>query len=467
MHGHVAPWYLKPKQASVLHFLRQTDDPFFEASRRFGKTNTVLAYVIEESIRRENIITRWCEPWKNQCREIVMTEMDQIQSQIPVRYRFKWHGTDSYYHCPWNGSRIYLRGMNDDRGESARGPKAHIIVADELGSWREPIYAINEVLLPQLLTTRGKLIKCGTPPRLLIHQFYTMKKKAMVAGKYIQRLVHDQELVEWDQIEKIVAEMGGWDSPAVRREMLCEEMPDPKFSIIPEWKDEFIQAVPQDEFFPFYFKYDGIDTGVRDLTVILLAYYDFRLAKLVVIDEIVMNGPQMTTEKLAEANRAKEAEHWGIKWETFQKEGKTRWRAIAPHHTKIRRVSDIDLLFINDMSSLHGLYYEATDKGELEEMVNQVRIWTGAGRILVHPRCEILIDSMRYGVWNEKRKEWERDERLGHFDAIAALMYLLRNVDHRTNPIPMDYGKPAEQWFFSKEPDQKRDKLKQMFNVKR
>lgn len=465
--GNLRDWYLKPKQKAVLEFLRRTEDPFFEASRRYGKTTTVLAYCIEECLQRNGIIVRWCEPWKNQCREIVSTEFIQILAKLPINSRFVWHQTDSYYEYPKTGSRIYLRGVNEDRGESARGTKAHIVVADELGTWREPEYVLTEVLKPQLLTTSGKLILTGTPPRNMIHAFYKLKDQAKLNKRYIQRLIHDQELVSWEKVEKFVSEMGGWESQAVRRELLCEKVIDSNFAIIPEWDDRYIVDTPTDEFFPYYLKYDSLDIAVRDLTVLLLGYYDFKRAKLVIMDEVVMNGASMTTEKLANAGRSKEAQYFGVKWETFTKDGALRYRMIAPANFKIRRVSDIDLLLVNDLSTLHGLYFEPTDKGYLEEMVNEVRLWVGGGKVEVNPRCTTLIDSLRYGLWDEDRKQWERSEHLGHFDALAALMYMIRNVDSRTNPIPLHHGKPTEDYYFTQEERSKtRDKFKKMLNVK-
>jgi hypothetical protein len=475
--GNVRDWYLKPKQKSALLTIRDMEDPFFEASRRQGKTTTGLGYIVEESILKPGFVTRWCEPWKNQCREIVMTEMDKLQSRIPKRYRFRWNTTDSFYRCDWNDSRIYLRGVNEDRGESARGTAAHIVVCDELGSWREPTYVINEVLLPQILTTRGKLLKLGTPPKNLAHAYYKLKERAQADGNFVQRTIKDQELVEADQVEKLVRAMGGWDSPAVRRELLCEKVVDPNSAIVPEWDDRMIEALPPDEFFAFYLKYDAVDTGVRDNTVCLLAYYDFMKAKLVVLDEIVLTGPEMTTERLAERMRALEATYWKVKWEEFEKEGRKRWRMIAPAHLRLKRVSDIDLRLINDMTTLHGMFIEKTDKGYLEEMVNQMRIFVGQDRLRVHPRCTNLIDCLRYGLWREDRKDWERPEPgvwedqvelsefLGHFDALAALMYLIRNLDTKTNPVPFEYGKPEDDFFYEQNRENRRGKLQKMFNV--
>lgn len=467
--GVVAHWYCKPKQKSVVDFLRVTEDPFFEGARRFGKTTSVLAYVTEESIKNP-IITRWCEPWKNQCREIVMPEMDQIQKNIPARYRFEWKQTDSYYECRWTGSQIKLRGVNEDRGESARGPKAHIIVCDELGSWRYPTYVIGEVLSPQLITTKGKLIFMGTPPKNGAHVYYVMKDQSKAKKAFIQREVHDQEIVEWKEIEKAVARAGGWESAAVQREYLCKKVADPNFQLVPEWDDKYAQDIAPDEYYRFYHKYEGLDIGVRHQSVNLLGYYDFKRAAVVITDEIVKQGKEMTTAAMAHDTRVVEILRYGVRWEEVLPDTVNptkRWKMTPPNKDfKLRRISDIDLLFINDMTQTEGMYFEATDKGHLDEMTNQLRIWTKAGRVLVNPRCATLIDCLRYGIWDEERKEWESTETLGHFDALAALMYLVRNIDAKTNPIPPEYGLPKEDYFFKEEPGTAReDKLKKIFNV--
>jgi hypothetical protein len=468
--GNLTGWYLKPKQQGVLDFIEAVEDPFVEASRRYGKTTTVLGYCIQECIKRPGIIVRWCEPWQKQCREIVMTEMDQIQKDIPEEDRFRWKTTDSVY-CHPNGSKIYLRGVNDDRGESARGPKAHIVVCDELGSWRYPDYTVSEVLGPQLLTTKGKLIFMGTPPKNLVHYFYSLKKKAILKGRHILRTVKDQELVEWEEIEKAVERAGGWDSPAVKREYLCEEVVDTNFAIIPEWDDRYIQDVAPDDFFPFYLKYEALDIGVRHLTFNITAYYDFRRAKLVILDEFVINGPKMTTEKVAEGIREREERHFGVKFEEVTlNDGRRRWKAETPPGFKVRRISDVDLLLVQDLSKLHALYYDPTDKGELDEMTNETRIWVGAGKILVHPRCEKLIQTLKYGMWDEDRKDWEESEELGHCDGIAALNYLVRNIDQRTNPIPSDFQRPSDDYFHPEGQGQKEkrnENFKKMFNVRK
>ena len=73
-------------------------------------------------------------------------------------------------------------------------------------------------------------------------------------------------------------------------------------------------------------------------------------------------------------------------------------------------------------------------------MVNNLRVWFANGRIEIDDSCTLLIDSLKYGLWNEKRTEFASSKVLGHYDAVAALMYLVRNIDESTNPIPIKVG---------------------------
>lgn len=70
------------------------------------------------------------------------------------------------------------------------------------------------------------------------------------------------------------------------------------------------------------------------------------------------------------------------------------------------------------------------------------------------------------------KTEWqdsvEQSEFLGHFDALAALMYLIRNLDMHTNPIPNDFNKSEDNHFFDDiDREARKNKLRKMFNVGR
>ena len=102
-----------------------------------------------------------------------------------------------------------------------------------------------------------------------------------------------------------------------------------------------------------------------------------------------------------------------------------------------RPADNNDRIVLNDIGSLHGLYFFPTKKADsLEAMVNEVRLFISAGKLKVSPSCTQLLGCLKYGIWDKNRKAFERSEVYGHYDAFAALMYLIRNLDLQTNPIP-------------------------------
>jgi hypothetical protein len=85
-----------------------------------------------------------------------------------------------------------------------------------------------------------------------------------------------------------------------------------------------------------------------------------------------------------------------------------------------------------------------TNKDELRAMVNYLRRWVNDGRLIVHPRCEFLAACLKFGVWDKSpTKEnpgFALSKKYGHYDALAAVIYLLRYIDERTNPVPPGLG---------------------------
>jgi hypothetical protein len=80
-------------------------------------------------------------------------------------------------------------------------------------------------------------------------------------------------------------------------------------------------------------------------------------------------------------------------------------------------------------------------------MVNEVRIMVGSGQIIIHPRCKMLIGCLKYGLWDKNRKEFARNKVYGHFDHLAALIYLVRNLAKHSNPVPQEHGfDPVRSW---------------------
>jgi hypothetical protein len=419
--GIVAAWYLKPAQLDVYELLHRERFPFVEESRRVGKTTTTLVYVLEELRRNEQWIWRWCEPWKYQARDIVIPEIEKIQYSCPIEYRFKYYKTDSFYEAR-NGSRLYLRGVNEDKGESARGSYANGITGDEYGSWRDPQYIVNEVLLAQLLSTNGKFIKTATPPRDLGHAYYGEKEVAIREGRFIQKVIWDllDQLYSKEQIDDICTAVGGPNSAAWRREFLCEPVADPDSLIIPEWSDE-LNIVPNDYPRPEYFDaYVAGDSGADDNTFFGFAYYDFVKDEVVVEDEICISGT--TTANIISMAKAKEREHWG---------------SLPPH----RRVYDADKQLIFDLIGDHQYSVTMPRKEDKISSIHELRVRVGSRKFKVKERCTNLTRQMKVGMWKDDRhSDFQRSELLGHLDGIAMALYLNRSIDTAHNPWPANAG---------------------------
>ncbi len=223
---------------------------------------------------------------------------------------------------------------------------------------------------------------------------------------------------------------------------LGELLVDEASSIIPEWRPEF-EVVPQrDEYFPFYGKYNSMDIGGRrDRTAALVGWYDFRRAKICVGGEVGIPPADMTTRVIAESVKRREVDIFG--GDPLKSPG--TWQARPAGG--INRVADNNNeILLKDLGSMHGLHYAPTLKDTLEAMVNQARLWVSAKRVEVDPSCTELIGCLRYGIWNDKRTEFERfaedseaHKLYGHFDALAAFIYLVRNIDDKTNPVPHDF----------------------------
>lgn len=416
--GLIAHWYLYDYQLDVYEFIRKTRNPFFEATRRFGKTTTLLVKLSEDAQQKENLAIVWAEPWKEQARNIVVPEMQKIASLAHESIKPKFYRTDSFFEFPKTGSRIYLVGACEDRCEGVRGRTANTIVCDELGSFVDADYIINEVLRPLLLTTGGELIEMGTPPGELDHIWYERKAQAISENRFIQRTIDSVDAIPESEKARYIEEMGGRNSVAVRRELYCEPVADLEALVIPEFKEN-IHVVDDTTPPPFYDAYVGVDLGFNDNSAILFGHFDFMTGSLVIENEWVANGKN--SKELSEAAVSIERELWG---------------EAKPY----LRVSDNDLQQLYDLSNVFGYYCVPTRKDDKIAAITGLRLRFGSNKIRINRRCKNLIYQLKVGIWNDRKTDYKRGEKTGHLDAIDALVYLNRNVNTTKNPYPQNVG---------------------------
>lgn len=414
---------LHPAQKLIKKAIDQSTNQLFVAncSRQWGKSYLMVSECISFAIRNPKVRIKYGTAFLTDLQEFILPTFQAVLDDCPSLIRPKYKINGSKWVFP-NGSEIKLVGL-DKNPNGLRGNVIDLIVLDECGFIHGLAGLYKNVIIPATTHRPNcKVIMISTPPTTPAHDFGELIQKAELEGAYSEFNIYTNPLIDEATIQRLMKESGGELSTTWRREYLCELVTEQNSQLVPEWNDRFVQVTEPDEYRKFYHNYVGMDLGVKDFTLALFGYYDFKRATLVIEDELKLNGPTLTTLLLHDQIQLKEKELW--------KDSKV-----------YRRISDNNNpQLIQDLSILHRMSFVSTDKETLEAMLNELRLMIGKERIEVHPRCVQLSGCLKYGVWDAKKKKFARSNVYGHFDALAALIYLVRNLDRHANPIPHTYG---------------------------
>ena len=435
------------------------------ASRRQGKSYELLVQAVELCVTKPNAIVKYICPRLKMVKTIVMPNMKTILIDCPIEMQPEWKENDKMYIFP-NGSQIQFAGTDNGSHENLRGGAADLCIVDEAGFCDHLEYVVNSVLAPTTDTTGGKVILISTPSKTSQHDFILkFVRPTKAAGNLLKLVIQDNPRMTDQKIAQIASRYpSGFDDPQFRREYLCEIVNDEDSMVIPEFTSNRNDAVRHWERPRFFDPYTSGDVGFKDLTVYLFAYWDFMKATLVVEDELVMNGPSMTTEALAENIRKKERDNFHD----------TAGEALPIY----LRVMDNNLIMVNDLGRLHQLNFLPTAKDNKEAQINQVRMMFANNQIIINPKCKHLIYHLENATWNRTHKEFTRlpdtpDFAIkgGHADAVDALIYLVRNLVRTKNPYPSNWGRDTgdnifQSLFPSDNGGTIKDAVKKILNIK-
>lgn len=450
-----------------------------ELARQFGKTYWLVKKALETAFKKKRAKIKIGTAFQTDLLEFILPAFDIVMQDCPEDLKPVWKSQRSKFILPHNGSEIKLVGL-DRKPNGMRGTVIDLIILDEAGFMSRLDYLYKSVIIPATTHRPNcRILVFSTPPDTPAHEFIDYVQKAEYEGGYLKLTIYDNPLVNQTTIVRLMKESGGPNSTTWRREYLCEHVTDANLQIISDWTDEYLEDVLRDPYYGFYHKYEAMDLGVRDHTATIFGYYHFKKAALVMEDEYTIFGSKMNTKILQANLKRKELEVWSsghdiqmeedyIYSESDIKKIEEHWEIHRP--TVYRRVSDNNNLLMNqDLSHLHQLHFSPTDKGRLEEMVNTVKIMVRSGGIIVHPRCKQLKGCLKYGVWDKNRDKFAQSKVYGHFDALAALIYLVRNLNRTTNPIPPDFqlDQSNQILFTHKQESQSVRNLKGAFGFKR
>lgn len=432
-------WKLKGKQQDIYkHFTSSDRD--IEAcliSRQFGKSFTLCLIAVELCVKNPNAIVKYACPVGKMVERIIIPRIREIIVDCPDDLKPEWKSGNKEWQFP-NGSSIQVAGCNNDQYDNLRGGSADLCIVDEAAFVDELETVVYSVLAPTTDTTDGKIWLASTPnPDEPQHEFHELFVFPMQAeGSLLKFTYLESPMVDERKKEKILIRYGNNENhPKFRCEYLCEIPKTSENTVIPEFSHNKENIVIKEVEIPHHFDaYVSADFGFKDLTIALFGYYDFINAQLVILDELVMNGPEMTTKYFANQIRHKEELR-------FYDENINM--PIKPY----LRVADNHLQIINDLVRLHDLHFMPTKKDNKEAQINQVRLWISSGKIKIHERCKHLIYHVENALWDKNRKTFKHlsdsptgEVKGGHCDALDALIYLVRNVNESRNPFPEDFN---------------------------
>lgn len=440
------------------------DKVVFNCSRRIGKSTTLVVIALQYAYQKPGSQIKYAAPTAKMVRKIVEPTLKMLLADCPEYLKPKLDKHEGVYRFP-NGSALYIEGCSDGNEENLRGTAMDLGLIDEAAFIPNLKYLIDDILVPQTLTTEGKIIVASTPPKRLDHDFIECIDEAILNNSYIKKTIMDflrdvendppffKNRITRERVEKIKKSRGE-NSSTWRREYMCEIIKDSNDSIIPEFTDELAKHIVQEvEMASQYDAYTSLDLGWEDNHAVLFGYYDFRTARLIILDELLVKGKDTNTQVLSENIKVKES---------------TLWRdpisndPIEPY----MRVADDDMITIGDMQQLHGISFQPTRKDNKEAVVNEARIKLASHQIVIHPRCTKLIHQLTTGTWNKNRKTFNRRND-GHFDLVDAFIYMVRNIHWNKNPYKNSrlYDNNWKQ-MRSGSLTQSAEALKQLFRIK-
>lgn len=439
----ILKWKLHAGQKKIYEALRALDPSVQEAvvfcARRFGKSTLGVLMALEDCLRKDLIQIRIIGPTIKQTISIVEPIIRKLTNDAPndLIHRIK-----SEYRWRVGKSELVVGGFDSVNITRHLGQESHAIYLEESGAAKanDFNYAIVEVLTPQLLHSRGRKIHLTTPPLQLDHPLLTdVVPETKANNAFFHFTVFQNPLLTQAQIDDAIRESGGVDTPAFRRNYLCEVVKDDESLVVPQF-DESIHIFDNNLLMEGQEVFVVGDLGgVIDQTSILLCTKH---------DGVIYVHDEVNCQAQTESKT--------IFLSLFKKQ--------KEHQIKLKQPFFIDAppAMMLDWLSQFKIPCVVPAKKPFLEGVTLLRQLFFRNDIKVSARCEFLIRSLKYGSLASSRKDFERSETLGHCDALAALIYAVRSVQETPWLNQMSISVEDK---FAKALEKKHNKIQQEFDL--
>lgn len=408
------------------------------SSRRIGKTYLMCTMSLETCLQIPGAVVKYAFPKQNMAKKMLLPVMRKILEDCPRDIKPVWMSAEKVFRFPHNGSEIQISGTDNGSIENLRGGDSHLNVLDEAGFMFDLTYGVRSVLGPTTKTTGGRTILISTPSRSENHEFITdWVLPYQIENRIKVFTIFDNPNLTQEAIAEALSEYPtGERDPMFRREYLCEIARGAEKSILPSFSPEIEKiTISADYVRPvFYDAYVSMDIGGSDLTAVVFGYYDYLNATLVIEDEYVV-GKDVNTKDLATNIRAIESKLWINPID------------MSPVPPYMRVADNNNLILLTDLQRDHGITFIPTRKDNREAAINGLDVALASKKVIINPKCKHVIYHMKFAEWNNQRTKFKNlkdspsgEIKGGHADALAAMIYLHRNIIKSKNPYPLGYG---------------------------
>lgn len=442
---------------------RKMEQPFaryvLKWARRTGKTFLLVLIAFEVALRRNRARINIAASTKESLREIIWPIVDLLLADCPEALRPKLQEQRGRIVFP-NGSLIVLGSCDSKRTvERLRGTKADLNIVEEGGTIPDDPglrYVMTSILNPQLLTTGGATLMALTPPKSPGHESVAITLQAKALGNYSEATLYDNPRISGATREAYLqadAEALGMSvdeykaSTDYRREWMGEFIADPERAVLPGFDADAEREIvrPLEHQVLFADRYGSLDLGWSpDFSGKLFGFWDFERQVLVIQHELLLR--RTTPLELGRLVLDAEQRLWGA-------------------HDVYVRVADMPDPLFADLATGYGgqmepLVYQKAEKDDRDAAIAAVDLWVRKRKIHIVPfdpvtglGCRFLPQQMRMATHNKHRTDYERTPEHGHFDLVAALVYLVRNVRKNAGRIPEGWGVRHDTWVSPKAAD--------------
>lgn len=414
------------------------------SSRQVGKSFWVMCFALEFLIRFPKSIVRVIAPTKDKCEEIVEDNLNVILHDVPAGMIVR--STSKNRWNLFNKSSLRLGALERQFVDKNRGGNASLIIYEECGfvTGDDFNYGVNSVIGPQLIRSKGHEIFVSSPSEQPDHPLHTVIAPSCESkGTLFQYMVFESPSITDSAIVE-AAERAGTHLTVPFVGEVRKRIADSDIKIIAADVEDMAKSeeiVLSDGFLrefmakiirptslmviPIFHERDTVVEfdlpevakiqvtidwgGVRDRTVALLMSYEYHRDNDLFLDEKEW-PPNTSTDVIVK----------GLKeWDDIV--GDSPVWADVPGQLQV------------DLEHNHDYIVHLPQKSNWLASVNAMSTRFATRNVKIKPKCRFLIASIRAGMLNRTRTDFDRSDALGHMDALAAAMYGIR-MQNKENP---------------------------------